>query len=368
MVTTQQRRETVKLLQKKGVSIRRSCVIGRISRNTLRYVPRRPSDKDLIESINRVRRKHSCYGYRRVHKALTKGAKGMLNHKRVYRVWRENAMQHPLKKHRKRRGPKGQVPLRAVYANHVWTYDFVEDATYDGRKLRFLTIADEHNRRAIAVQVRRSFTSGNVLTALHMAFERYGSPMFLRSDNGSEFIAGAIKTWLKDTKVQTHYIDPASPWQNAFGESFNGTLRREFLNRNVFASLHEAQVLTESWQCYYNKERLHTSLGYQTPEQYFLLTAGPCAASLGALPPNPRDLPLYADPVGLEMDNEDEAEQQTPPHPTVFGPDTALRSLPSVALSSVGAKDSVSDHQLATGQFNSNQENLSSRMDQNTGA
>lgn len=368
MVTTQQRRETVALLQQKGVSLRRGCVIGRISRNALRYVPRRPSDKALIEAIKKVRKKHPCYGYRCVHQELTKGKKGVLNHKRVHRVWRENAMQHPPKKRRKRRGKKGQVPLNAAYANHVWTYDFVEDATYDGRKLRFLTIVDEHNRRSLAVHVRRSFTSTDVVNVLQTAFESHGSPMFLRSDNGSEFIANTVKAWLEDSQVRTHYIDPASPWQNAFGESFNGTLRREHLNRNVFASLREAQVLTESWRQYYNTERLHTSLGYQTPEQYFRKTAGHSEDALGALPPNPRDLPLWADPVGCQITNEEEAGQQTPPHPTVFGPDTALGSLPSVALSSVRAKDSVSYQPLVQSQLSLKQESLSSHVDQKMGA
>ncbi len=210
--------------------MRRGCVLASISRNAVGYVPRRAPDTALSE----VRKKHPCYGYRRSHAELTNGEKGVLNHKRAHRVWRNNAIQHPIRKKRRRRGERGQVPLQAVYANHVRTCDFLEDATQDGRKLRFLTLADEHNRRELSIDVRRSFKSTDVLDALQTAFAQYGMPAFLRSDNGSEFIAQAVKTWLGGMGVQTHYIEPASPWQNAFGESFNGTLRPEHINRELF--------------------------------------------------------------------------------------------------------------------------------------
>lgn len=329
-MTTQQRRETAVTLQTKGVSMRRSCVLSSISRNAVGYVPRRASDVALVNELNKVRKKHPCYGYRRSHAELTNGEKGVLNHKRVHRVWRENGMQHPVKKKRRRRDARGQVPLQAAYANHVWTYDFVEDATQDGRKLRFLTLTDEHNRRGLAVDVGRSFKSVDVLDTLEAAFAQYGMPAFLRSDNGSEFIAQAVKTWLKTMGVQTHYIEPASPWQNAFGESFNGTLRREHLNRELFATLAEARVRTQTWRRYYNTERRHTSLGYRTPQHYFEETACVNAPLLGALPPNPQDLSHRADPAKKK----NEAEHNAPPHPAVFGPAAALGSLPGVALSS----------------------------------
>jgi transposase InsO family protein len=323
--------------------MRRSCVLGSISRNAVGYVRRRAPDTALVDALNKVRKKHPCYGYRRSHAELTNGEKGVLNHKRVQRVWRDNAMQHPQKKRRRRRGKKGQVPLQAAYANHVWTYDFVEDATQDGRKLRFLTVTDEHNRRGLAVDVGRSFTSVDVLVTLEAAFAQYGMPAFLRSDNGSEFIAQAVKTWLDKMGVQTHYIEPASPWQNAFGESFNGTFRQEHLNRELFATLEEARVRTETWRRYYNTQRRHTMIGYRTPQQYFEQTASVHAALLGALPPNPQDLSHEADPVGTK----NETEQQAPPHSTVFGPATALGSLPSVALSSGRAILSLPQQALA---------------------
>lgn len=338
MVTTQQRRETAVALHEKGVSTRRCCVLCHLSRNAVGYVSRRPPDSVLVEVINEARRKHTSYGYRRIHAEVAGDTHGVVNHKRVHRVWREYGMQHPLAKRRNRRGRKGQVPLQAAYANHVWTYDFVEDATQDGRKLRFLTLIDEQNRRGLCLEARRSFKSVDVIDALQQTIARYGAPAFLRSDNGPEFIAHAIKDWLVEAGIQTHYIDPASPWQNAFGESFNATLRREHLNREVFTTLEETRVRSRVWLRYYNEERRHTSLGYKTPEKYFRETACIKAINLGALPPSPQDLPPSVDPVGKE----NEAREYVPPRPTVFEPATALGSLPSGALSSGRATISIS--------------------------
>ena len=318
--------------------MRRSCVFSQISRNAVTYEPKRREDEDLVEQINAVRKKHPCYGYRRTHAELTQGVKGALNHKRVHRVWREHGMQHPVTRRRKR-GRKGHVPLQAEYANHVWTYDFVHDTTQDGRQLRFLTLVDEHNRRGLAIGVRRSFKANDVVDVLEAAFARYGAPVYIRSDNGSEFIAKTVKAWLANEGVRTHYIDPGSPWQNAFGESFNGTLRREHLNRELFATLAETEVLTATWLGYYNNERLHTMIGYKTPQQYYKEAKDNKIESLGAWPPNPQGLPLAADPQGMKTNG---AKTTSTPHPCVFGPVTALGSLPSVALSSGRAPISIS--------------------------
>jgi transposase InsO family protein len=239
-------------------------------------------------------------------------------------------MQHPATRRRKR-GRKGQVPLQAERANHVWTYDFVHDTTQDGRQLRFLTLVDEHNRRSLAVEVRRSFKSHDVVDVLKRAFAQYGAPVYIRSDNGSEFIAKTVKAWLAKQGVRTYYIDPGSPWQNAFGESFNGTLRREHLNRELFATLAETQALTKTWLRYYNNERLHTALGYKTPRAYYEEAKEVDSDASGALPPNPQDLPLAADPQRTKAKG---AQKNSAPLSCVFGPVTALGSLPSVALSS----------------------------------
>lgn len=328
----QQRREAAQLLQSRGVSQRRSCTLCRISRNALQYTPRRPEDKDLLAAIEEVRKKHPSYGYRRTHATLAKSP-GELNHKRVHRVWRAHGLQHPAKRKRKR-GQKGQVPRQARHPNHVWTYDFVHDTTQDGRTLRLLTLIDEFDRRGLDIVVRRSFKAKDVVAALEAAVGRYELPRYLRSDNGSEFIASKVKNWLHEAGIETHYIEPGSPWQNAFGESFNGTVRREHLNRELFATLAEAQVLTETWLRYYNQERLHTSLGYKTPQQYHDTFVGLTPEDLGALPPNPQGLPLAADPQGEKANGTKHTIGVASPRPCVFGPIAALGSLPSVALSS----------------------------------
>ena len=310
--------------------MRRSCVLSRISRNAVSYKPKRSEHEELVEQMNAVRKKHPCYGYRRTHAELTQGVKGIVNHKRVHRLWCAHGMQHPATRRRKR-GRKGQVPLQAEFANQVWTYDFVHDTTQDGHQLRFLTLVDEHNRRSLAVEVRRSFKSHDVVDVLKRAFAQYGAPVYIRSDNGSEFIAKTVKAWLAKQGVRTHYIDPDSPWQNAFGESFKGTLRREHLNRELFATLAETQALTKTWLRYYNNERLHTALGYKTPRAYYEEANEVDSDASGALPPNPQGLPLAADPQRTKAKG---AQKNSAPLSCVFGPVTALGSLPSVALSS----------------------------------
>jgi len=282
----------------------------------------------LLVQIRQVQQKHSDYGYRRALSELTNNVKGLLNHKRVHRVWREYGLQHPVRRRRKR-GKKGRVPLQARFPNHVWTYDFMQD----GRKLRVLTLVDEYTRRGLALEMRRSFKSQDVIAALQAAFAEHGAPVHLRSDNGPEFIAQALKDWLAQAGVKTHYIDPGSPWQNAFGESFNATVRREHLNKEVFANLAEAQVLSALWLHYYNTERRHTSLGNITPEQYYGQARQLALESKTGLS-HP------ADPQGVK-NKSDGATVVQMPHPCVFGPATALGLLPSIALSSGRADNSL---------------------------
>jgi len=358
VVRTQQRRETVAHMKTKGLSYRRSCVLCSISRRAARYAPRRGDDRELLERIRAVQECHRDYGYRRTHGELTQGEKGVLNHKRVHRVWCQYGLQHPLKKKRKRnRG--GCVPLTACYANHVWTYDFVHDSTMDGRNLKFLTLLDEHNRRSLAVQPRRSFTAQDVIEQLEQAVATYGAPAYIRSDNGSEFIARIVKAWLKKMGIQTHYIDPGSPWQNPFGESFNSIVRREFLNKNLFATLGEAELLSHLWRKYYNEQRIHTRLNYTTPQRYFMKTA--CCCEQNQDGPSARDLSPKADPEDKEAETQLSAASQ----PSVFGPAPALGSLPSVALSS-GRVTQTIPTDCETEQTES--EILSSRMAPQTGA
>jgi transposase InsO family protein len=211
----------------------------------------------------------------------------------------------------------------------------MQDATLDGRKMRILTLIDECTRENLAIEPGRRIPAKAVIAVLERAFAEYGLPAYLRSDNGPEFIAKAVQTWLAKQGVKTHYIDPGSPWQNAFGESFNDKLRDECLNMEVFASLTEAKVILERWRRYYNHERPHSSLGYLTPREYKTRWA---SIQAGPLPPDPRSLSHSGPPDGQESQKE---RQSDLPCPSVRPPATALGALSSGALSSGRARSSV---------------------------
>jgi len=157
------------------------------------------------------------------------------------------------------------VRRRAEHRNHVWSYDFVFERTHDGRPLRMLTIVDEYSRECLAIDVARRLGSEDVLERLADLFVERGTPEFIRSDNGAEFTATAVREWLARLGVQTLYIEPGSPWENGYVESFNGKLRDELLDREIFYTLQEAQVMIERWRQHYNQFRPHSSLGYQPP-------------------------------------------------------------------------------------------------------
>jgi len=163
---------------------------------------------------------------------------------------------------------RAQAPCRALYLNHVWTYDFVEDATERGTRIRGLTVCDEASRRGLATELDWSFPARRVQEVLEQLFARHGAPQYLRSDNGPEFIAGDLVEWLAKVGVKTHHIDPGSPWQNAYGESFNATFRRECLDCEVFHGIEDGRVKARRWLVYYNTRRPHSSLGYLTPEEF----------------------------------------------------------------------------------------------------
>lgn len=218
------------------MSQRRSCILAGISRMGLRYRPRRRvKNESLVERLRAISKKHKRYGYRRAWAELKREGH-VVNRKRIHRLWKSEGLTLP--RRRKRRRIKGGcVPLRAQRPHHVWTYDFMLDATADGRRLRVLTIKDEFTRISPAIAVQRRIPATSVIAVLEHAFKTYGTPEYIRSDNGPEFIAKAIKTWLAECNVKTHFIEPGSPWQNAYGESFNNSLRDECLNLEVFDSL-----------------------------------------------------------------------------------------------------------------------------------
>ena len=188
----------------------------------------------------------------------------------------------PQKQRKKRRlgcSANGCVRHRAEHIDHVWCYDFVSDQTTDGRTLKFLTLEDEYTREALAIEVERSITSTDLIETLRYLFEVRGAPQHIRSDNGPEFIAQALRRWLAESGVGTLYIAPGAPWENGFNESFNSRFRDELLNGELFTSLQEAKVVTEDYRLEYNHRRPHSSLGYQTPAEF----AAACRAGYAAL-------------------------------------------------------------------------------------
>ena len=237
-------------------------------------------------------RSHPRYGYRRIG-ALLRGEGFRVNRKRVHRLWRKEGLKVPKKQRKKRRlgsSEHGCVRHRAEHVNHVWCYDFVSDQTTDGRTLKFLTLEDEYTRECLALEVERSLTSREVIETLRYVFEVRGTPKFIRSDNGPEFIAQALRTWLAESGVETLYIEPGAPWENGYNESFNGRLRDELLDRELFTSMTEAKVVTEDYRMQYNHRRPHSSLGYQTPAVYAAARRAGCATLRnGFAPPARRD-------------------------------------------------------------------------------
>ncbi len=267
MVSTELRRTAVNFLKERGLSERRSCVLAGVSRSGLRYQAHSRDDSDLAERLREIARRHKRYGYRRA-LALLRRDQLKVNHKRVHRLWKQIGLQCPVRRKRKRSQHPGSAPQEATHPNQVWTYDFVFDTTSDSRTLKFLTLVDEFTRECLAIKVERRLPAKTVIEVLERVFAERGVPAYLRSDNGPEFIAKAIQRWLTQRQVETHYIEPGSPWQNAYGESFNGKFRDECLNMEVFYSLAEAETIVEMWRQSYNQERPHSSLAYQTPAEF----------------------------------------------------------------------------------------------------
>lgn len=230
-----------------------------------------------MSDIRRLARRHPRYGQRRVHALLLREG-WRVNKKRVARLWREEGLQVPVRKRKRRRlGHSGNSCQRrpATAMNEVWSYDFVFDRTEDGRRLKLLTVVDEHTREALAVRAGRGITAADVIDVLGGLIDERGAPKHIRSDNGPEFVAKAVVAWLEAIGVETLFIEPGSPWENAYGESFNGRLEDELLGSEMFSTVAEAQWLADEWRREYNTARPHSSLGYKTPVEF----AASCVAS-----------------------------------------------------------------------------------------
>jgi transposase InsO family protein len=235
--------------------------------------------------MHELARRHPRYGYRRV-AALLRQEGWRVNTKRVHRLWRREGLKVPQKQRKRRRlgtSANGCTRRRAERADEVWSYDFVLDQTADGRRLKVLPIVDEYTRECLALVVARRITARDVVAVLARLFRERGRPAHLRSDNGPEFIAGAVKEWVAKSGVGTLYIEPGSPWENAYSESFNSRLTDEVLDREVFSSLPEAQVLLAEYRRQYNEERPHSSLGYVAPAVFAAACRQADSASLRPL-------------------------------------------------------------------------------------
>ncbi len=262
-------KELVGVLKQRGVSERTACKSVGISRSTYQYQSRRivSEQEQLRVRVVEWSSKHKRYGYRRITAMLRRSGE-TVNHKRVWRVWKAQALSLPRRRPKKRRmGDKQQLPTRAGYRGHVWTYDFVYDRTESNRVLKLLVVLDEYTRECYRISVEYHLDSQAVVETLAALFEKYGEPEHLRSDNGGEFIAEIVQEWLARSGTQTVYIEPGHPWENGYCESFNGKLRDECLNEEVFYNQRYAQVVIEKWRRQYNKERPHSSLGYRTPAE-----------------------------------------------------------------------------------------------------
>ena len=269
------------------MSERRACrVVGQTRSTQRRRVRAKPDEEKLVKAMRQHAQRHPRWGYRRVARLLLREG-WRVNTKRVERLWRKEGLQVPQKTRKRRRlGGKEQSSqrLQATRRNHVWSYDFVFDSTEDGRRLKLLTIVDEFTRESIAIHVARRIDSTEVIGVLISAMAERGAPEWIRSDNGPEFVAKAVRGWLDTIGVGTLFIEPGSPWQNAYGESFNGRLRSELLNAELFTSVAEARWVIEAWREEYNTYRPHSSLGGITPTEFAGRERGPQGAETNPIP------------------------------------------------------------------------------------
>ncbi len=251
-----------------NVSERRACLVLGQHRSTQRKVPRGRADEErLRQDIITLSETYGRYGYRMV-TGLLNNAGWHVNHKRVERIWRSEGLKVP-RKHKKRGriwlNDGSCVRLRPKRPNHVWSYDFVHERTHDGRAFRTLNIIDEFSKEALMIRVNRKLNSTDVVDALTDLFILRGPPVYIRSDNGPEFVAEKVRKWITTVGAKTAFIEPGSPWENGYCESFNSRFRDELLNGEIFYTLKEAQIIIEKWRVHYNTVRPHSSLGYKPP-------------------------------------------------------------------------------------------------------
>ncbi len=263
--------------QKLATSERRTCRVLGVARSTLQYQAVSTDDEVLRLAMIRLAKQYGRYGYRKVAELLR--VEGWpVNHKKIERLWREEGLQLP-RRHKKRRRlyhkDSSIIRLRPQHPNHIWSVDFVHDKLSNGRPYKMLTVLDEYTREALCVAVKPKMNSADVLDALYPLLLRRGKPVYIRSDNGSEFIATALQDWLRKVGIKPIQIYPGSPWENGYNERFNGTLRREVLNAEWFHTTKQAQIVINTWLRQYNRVRPHQALNMRPPIPETLLKSGP---------------------------------------------------------------------------------------------
>ena len=277
-----------------GISERLACRVLGQHRSTQRKIPKpRDDEARLTAEIIALAIQYGRYGYRRITKMLC-AAGWTVSFKRVERIWRREGLKVPTRQPKRGRlwlNDGSCVRLRPERPNHVWSYDFVEDRTHNGRKYRMLNVIDEFTRECIAIRISRRLRSMDVIDVLSDLFILRGIPGHVRSDNGPEFVAKAVRDWIAAVGAKTAYIMPGSPWENGYCESFNSKLRDELLNGEIFYTLQEARVIVEGWRRHYNTVRPHSSLGYKPPAPEAILwpasLPGPASPATPTVAPRP---------------------------------------------------------------------------------
>jgi len=259
------------LVDRLGLSERRACRITGQNRSTQRYFPQVAPDEEALRArLRKISEDRPRWGYRRAHaQLLTEGLS--LNRKRSQRIWRSEGLRVPAKAKKRRRLGESTTAaerLKAEFPNHVWALDYQHDATSDGRELKFLNVVDEFTREALAIEVDRSIDAEETVAVLGRLAGERGAPANIRADNGPELTAAVLREWCRRGATATAYIEPGSPWQNPYVESFNARLRDELLNTEVFTCLEEAQVLAADWRTDYNANHPHSALGMMSPERF----------------------------------------------------------------------------------------------------
>ena len=268
MVSARVRREQVAYVQTRGVSCRRACALLSVARSGVGYQSRLATqDAPVLQAMRTLAGQYPRYGYRMVMPFLAR-QQHVMSADRAYRLWRQAGLQVPQRRPRRRVATSRPRPLPATGVNHVWAYDFIFDSCANGQTLKCLTVIDEFTRECLAIDVAGSIRSGRVIEVLTKLVSVHGAPRYLRSDNGSAFIARAIVRWLHHADIETAFIDPGKPWQNGADESFNGKFRNEHLSLQWSRHRVEATVAIEQWRQFFNEVRPHSSLDYRTPKEF----------------------------------------------------------------------------------------------------